>query len=97
MPSEEVNQIWFAIKSELMEFRAEMRERGKRQDELLGDHHLTLFGDGNGSPGLRMRVDRLEQTEAERKIWIGAAITAGIGAAVTGVWNLFHIGGGKSP
>lgn len=47
--------------AEFREFRAESRARDERVDELLGEHHLTLYGDGNGKPGLRVRTDRLEQ------------------------------------
>lgn len=42
----------------------------KRQDE----HHSTLYG--NGAPGLKTRLDRLEQTEATRSKLVWLAITA---------------------
>jgi len=55
-------------------------------------HDETLYGDGNGKEGLRMRLDRLEQSEAGRKFWLMTAITAGITAVITGLANLFHLG-----
>lgn len=44
------------------------------------------------TPGLAVRVDRLEQSEAVRKRWIGAAIVTGVGAVGTGIWNLLSKG-----
>lgn len=84
------------VHRELCEFRAESREGRIQHKELLDDHHLTLYGDGNGSPGLRMRTDRLEQKHhalaeaVEQKsknrdmhLWtIWAAVVTSIGAAI---------------
>jgi hypothetical protein len=43
--------------------------------------------EGNGTPGLKVRVDRLEQNEESRKWWMGMAITATIGGLLLTLWN----------
>lgn len=40
-------------------------------------HDLVVFGDGNSNLGLRLRVDRLEQT-AERAKWTVRTVTAAV-------------------
>lgn len=96
---EELREKLTEMYSVLIEFRAEVKERDRHVDRLLEDHHETLFGDGNGSPGLRMKTDRLEHRaeRLERRVrevesgpkklyWltIGAIVTA-IGSVV-GSW-----------
>lgn len=60
------------------------REWRARQD-------LMVSGDGNGNPGLRLRVDRLEQS-AERAKWtvraVATAVLALVGKVVA---DLLHI------
>lgn len=61
-------------------------------NRTVAKHDETLYGDGNGKEGLRVKIDRLEQSEAGRKFWLATAIGAGITAAITGLANLFHVG-----
>lgn len=62
----------------------------KDKVELIYDEVVTikelLTGNGEPSKGLIVRVDRLEQAEQKRGVWVGAAVVAGVGAAVTTVW-----------
>lgn len=54
---------------------------------------LSKSVNGNdGSPGLRIKVDRLEQ-RAKRQDWtIGATVTAMLGVVVTWLQGIFHSG-----
>lgn len=56
----------------------------QRQDE----HHATLYG--NGAPGLKTRLDRLEQTEATRSKLVWVAITAAGTAFVKSLASWFR-------
>lgn len=47
--------------------------------------------EGNGTPGLKMRVDRLEQREESRAKWIGMAVTASIGGVLLALWTGFKV------
>lgn len=95
---EEVHRILHKIDKDLAEHRAECRLRDRQIQVTLQDHSVTLFGDGNSSPGLRMKTDRLEQrvnehgkilseqSESKKQhFWVvwTAAITAVIGAVFT--------------
>jgi hypothetical protein len=75
-----------AIELNLTEFRTEARHRWHRTDELIRDHHETLYGDGNGSPGLRMRTDRLEQRQSRRDQHFWVMWTAVIGTICGTIW-----------
>lgn len=96
---EELREKLYAIHSDLVQFRAEVTERHRHVNQLLDDHHETLYGHGNGSPGLRMKTDRLEHRaeRLERRVrevesgpkklyWLTiGAIVAAIGSIV-GSW-----------
>lgn len=73
------------VHNELVAFRAETQQRHVRVNDLLNDHHETLYGDGNGRPGLRVRTDRLEQKakRGEKHFW--AVWAAAVGAAFSAV------------
>lgn len=98
---EESFRLLHKIDKDLAEHRAECRLRDKQIQSTLSDHSETLFGDGNGSPGLRMKTDRLEQRVEEhgrqlssqletkkQHFWVvwTAAMTAIVGA----VFSWFH-------
>lgn len=62
-------------------------------DDLLQEHHRTLFGNGTeGNQGLRVDVDRIKQNEqrADKHFWIlyPATITFALKAA----WDFFRKG-----
>lgn len=87
---EDTNKMLHQIHGELIEFRSETKTRASHIQGLLEDHHTTLYGDGNGVPGLRMRTDRLEQSTRarEKHIWaIWTAVLGGAFAWVTGWFN----------
>lgn len=44
---------------------------------------------GNGEPGMKVRVDRLEQAEKRRAKVIWAAITSAVGLATAALWKSF--------
>lgn len=71
-------------------FCAESKQDRSVLNRSVAKHEETIYGDGNGKEGLRVRIDRLEQSEAGRKFWVMTAIGAGITAAITGLANLFH-------
>jgi len=49
---------------------------------------VVKFIDGDSEPerGAKIRLDRLEQADERRKLWVGAAIVAGVGSVVASVW-----------
>lgn len=89
MPAE-TDKVIHQIHGELIEFRSEMKTRAGHFQELLEDHHTTLYGDGNGTPGMRVRMDRLEQSSKAREKHIFAIWTAVLGSAVAWLTGLFH-------
>lgn len=88
MPAE-TDKVIHQIHAELIEFRAETKTRAGHFQDLLEEHHMTLYGDGNGVPGLRMRTDRLEQHSRTREKHIFAIWTAVLGSAVAWFTGLF--------
>lgn len=58
--------------------------------EWRARHDLLVNGDGNGNPGLRLRVDRLEQS-GERSKWalrtVAAAVVGLLGKAAAGLFG----------
>lgn len=56
------------------------------EEELKKLNHMVT---GNGTPerGIIVRLDRIEQNEKTRNKYVGAAIVAAIGAAVTTAWS----------
>jgi hypothetical protein len=60
-------------------------EQATADREWRARHDLVVSGDGNGNPGLRLRVDRLEQS-AERSKWalrtVAAAVLALLGKVI---------------
>lgn len=50
----------------------------RSQMELTQDIHIALYGDGNGKPGLMLKVDRLET-------WVYRALPKGIAILITTV------------
>lgn len=72
-------------------FLRDAKDRDEQRDEMMAALHLTVYGDGNGNPGLRIRTDRLEhkhdnlrkdfdeKTEVKKAHWFaiwGAIVTA---------------------
>ena len=54
----------------------------RSQKDLIEDIHIALYGDGNGKPGLTLKVDRLET-------WMYRVVPKGmvmIGAVAGFVW-----------
>lgn len=47
---------------------------------------------GASHKGLDARVREIEQSEKDRKRWIGAALIATLGAAATTLWNIVTTG-----
>ncbi len=82
------------LRSELVEFRAEVREMLRGMTKQCNEHDMLLSGDGNGHKGLIVRTDRLEQQQARREqhFWVlwGAVMTS-VGSAI---YAFFH---GKQP
>lgn len=87
---EETNKMLHQIHGELIEFRAETKTRAAQVQGLLEDHHTTLYGDGNGVPGLRMRTDRLEQHSKGREKHIFAIWTAVLGGGLAWLAGWFN-------
>lgn len=71
---------------------ADLRALIEQHSQTLNDKldRVTKFIDGDSEPerGAKIRLDRLEQAEERRKVWVGAAIVAGIGAVATSIWNV---------
>lgn len=67
----------------------QVSEQAQADREWRAKMDTQVSGDGNNNPGLRLRVDRLEQS-AERAKWTVRAIaTAVIGLAAKAVMGLF--------
>lgn len=47
--------------------------------------------EGNGTPGLKLRVDRIEQREESRAKWLGMAVTASVGGVLFALWTGFKV------
>jgi hypothetical protein len=58
----------------------------QRLDVRLARVETHLTGASDYEHGLLAKVSILTQAHESRKVWTGAAITAGIGGLVTGVW-----------
>lgn len=80
------------------QFLEQSKDRDFQRDELLSNMHMTIFGDGNGNPGLRLRTDRLEHlhdslrkdfedTMTTKKTHIFAIWTAILGAWLSGLFG----------
>lgn len=66
-----------------------IRLEGKVNDVLDSQKRMEVAVNGtdeNPAAGLRVRVDRLEQTELRRNVLVGTAITAGVGAVIATAW-----------
>jgi hypothetical protein len=51
------------------------------QDRVVADVSAIRYAiDGNGTPGLKIRIDRIEQREARRERAVWVAVTAAVGA-----------------
>lgn len=74
-------QIPPEIIDRLARIEEQVRESTRKIDSLI---HLI---DGNGAPGFRVRLDRLEQNEVRRRWYlstaVGAAIVSMVSAAMT--------------
>lgn len=57
-----------------------------RMDGRLQRVETLITGASDYENGLLAKVDRLTQAHEGRKVWTGAAIAAGVGGLVTGVW-----------
>ena len=77
-------KVTLATLDQKLDYVLSKLEEHANQDRLdFTNIHTAL--DGNGSPGLKMRVDRLEQIESNRKWHIRALWSA----MVTGVVGYF--------
>jgi hypothetical protein len=57
-------------------------------DDLLQEHHRTLFGNGSdGHQGLRLDVDRLKQREIGKEKHFWALYIGVIGVTLRGLWE----------
>jgi hypothetical protein len=78
------------LKSDVAAFRGELQEKVRALESQTGIHRVWFTGDGNGIKGTFTRLDRLEQTEVQKKWWIGAAVTAvlaSIGQWIATAWS----------
>jgi len=66
----------------------QLADQNKADREWRGRMDITLNGDGNGIPGLRMRLDRMEQA-GERAKWamrtVAAAVVAMAAKTIAGM------------
>lgn len=60
-------------------------------NELLKEHHRTLFGNGT-EQGLRVDVDRLKQTEKVRVWYLRGIIGSFLVSAGHSIWKMVHWG-----
>lgn len=71
---------------DLVSIKTEMQLQNRITQKILDEHHLTLYGDGNGNPGLRVRTDRIEQKgrNRDRQFWaVGTAALAGLFGSIS--------------
>lgn len=79
----------------IRDFREESKDRSDQLMENIQSLHLTVYGDGNGNPGLLLRMDRQEhkhdtlrkdfdETVTTKKTHIFAIWTAILGAWLSG-------------
>ena len=60
-------------------------DRIEKQVQELHDHLIGTLE----TPGINMRLDRLEQTNKRHQWWLGTGITAALGALATAMLSLF--------
>ena len=70
------------IRESLVEIKADL----KNTLDKVSDHHAVLFGK-NGAPGLDKKVDRLEQSEGQRKTWGAVIGTSTVGLVANAIWE----------
>lgn len=66
-----------------------LRDESKEQTKMLRGIWNTIHGE-NESPGIKGRLDRLEQTDARRTWWFRTAVGGSIAAIATAVFSLFR-------
>lgn len=86
----ETDKVIHQIHGELIEFRSEMKTRAGQFEVILKDHDFAINGDGNGVPGMRVRMDRLEQSTKTRERHIFAIWTAVLASTLAWISGLFH-------
>lgn len=67
---------------------AQCLERYKNVDEKLD--RILRHLDGNGSPGLVVRLDRLEQNERRRNWWMRSVVGGTLALAIERLFQHFH-------
>ncbi len=80
-----------AIAKAFAEHQKWMLERAKGDDEFREEMRFALGG-GGADPGIRTRLDRLEQSEARRMRWNWVVFAAAIGALFTALASLLMHG-----
>lgn len=75
------------VKVLLTEHVREQREWKKSQDEV--NNRILYFIEGNGQPGAKVRLDRLEQASNRGRWWIRIIALPVVGLVVTKVWAAF--------
>ena len=63
-----------------------------RIEELLKEHHVTLYGDDQkDTPGLKTKVDRLQQSKISNDFFAKTGFTAAVGVVIKMVYDwAFH-------
>ena len=75
--------------AEIKGYRKAQEQTNRYLKEIAETHDLTLYGDGNGSPGLRLKVDRLDQRQKISN-WLHATIGASlIVTLIRSIWHNF--------
>lgn len=59
-----------AVEKQLAVLTERVEQYTETTNKLLEQHDVTLYG-SNGTNGLRLKVDRLEQADKDKKRWIG--------------------------
>lgn len=72
-------------KLKIHERLASLEARQQAADEILNEIRECLVG--NGNPGMKTRIDRLEQTEKGRKFQFNTLWTAMVGTFIVAAFN----------
>ena len=76
----------------LVRVEASVGNLNEKVDALNEKADRFLYAiEGNGTPGLKVRVDRLEQREESRAKWMGVAVAASISGILVALWTGFKV------
>lgn len=73
-----------SFEQRVLEALGELAEKAETLEREMGQVSYAIFG--NGEPGIKTRLDRVEQNEARRMKWVSGIVLALVPAIAGWVW-----------